>query len=196
MAAQPTPAPQIGARLREARRREGISLTELAARTGLTKGFLSQVERDLTSPSVGSLVRLCDALNIAAGDLLDGTQGPLVRAADRAPVRFGGEGVTEFRLTPAGESRLLVLQSEIAPGGGSGDEPYGLPSDAEFVHVLDGLLDIDVAGVGYRLAAGDSLMLDAAAEHRWSNPSRVFPARVLWVLAPALRSTLEPDSDV
>jgi transcriptional regulator with XRE-family HTH domain len=178
----------IGARLRDARKREGMSLTELASRTGLTKGFLSQVERDLTSPSVGSLIRLCDALGIPAGDLLDGTQGPLVRAADRAPVRFGGEGVSEFRLTPAGERRLLVLQSEVAPGGGSGDEPYGLPTDAEFVHVLDGSLDIEVAGTGYRLVAGDSLTLDASAAHRWSNPSRVYPARVLWVLSPALPS--------
>lgn len=186
MAAGSTPPLPIGARLREARQREGLSLAELASRTGLTKGFLSQVERDLTSPSVGSLMRLCDALGIAAGDLLDGSPGPLVRAADRAPVHFGGEGVTEFRLTPAGERRLLVLQSEIAPGGGSGDEPYGLRSHAEFVHVLDGLLDIEVAGTASRLAAGDSLTLDASAPHRWSNPSGVYPARVLWVLAPAL----------
>jgi transcriptional regulator with XRE-family HTH domain len=184
MAEQPF-AP-IGARLRAARRRRELSLTQLAGLTGLTKGFLSQVERDLTSPSVGSLVRLCDALGIGAGDLLDASPGPVVRAADRPVVGLGGEGVTEFRLTPAGERRLLVLQSDIAPAGGSGDEPYGLASDAEFVHVLAGLFDIEVAGVRYRLAAGDSLTLDASAPHRWSNPSGACPARVLWVLAPAL----------
>jgi transcriptional regulator with XRE-family HTH domain len=180
------PAPEIGGRLREARRRQGITLAQLAARTGLTKGFLSQVERDLASPSVGSLVRLCDALNIAAGGLLTGSQGPVVRAADRPVVQFGGVGVSEYRLTPASEQRLLVLQSEIAPGGGSGDETYGLASDAEFVHVLDGLLDIAVGGVRHRLAAGDSLTFDAAEAHSWSNPSPVYPARVLWVLAPGL----------
>lgn len=178
--------PPIGARLRAARERRGITVTELAARTGLTKGFVSQVERDLTSPSVGSLVRLCEALDIPPGELLDGTQGPAVRAAERAAVQFGGVGVSEFRLTPAGERRVLVLQSDIAPGGGSGDEPYTLTSDVEFVHVLDGQLDVEVAGVRHRLAAGDSLTFEADASHRWANPSSVLPARVLWVVVPGL----------
>lgn len=183
MAADP---PQIGARLRAARERQGISLTELAARTALTKGFVSQVERDLTSPSVGSLVRLCDALGIPAGELLDGSAGPVVRDGERPPVQFGGEGVAEFRLTPAGERRFLVLLSEIAPGGGSGDEPYTLRTDVEFVHVLDGTLDVEVGGIRHRLAAGDSLTFEADESHRWLNPSPAFAARVLWVLVPGL----------
>ena len=179
-------SPPIGARLREARKREQLTLSALAERTGLTKGFLSQVERDLTSASVGTLMRLCDALAINPGDLLTGSAGPIVRAADRPEVGFGGEGVREFRLTPAGEERILVLQSDIAPGGGSGDEAYRLASEAEFVHVLEGTLDIEVAGTSHRLAVGDSLTFDAGAEHRWANASSAFPARVLWLLSPAL----------
>jgi transcriptional regulator with XRE-family HTH domain len=178
--------PRIGARLRAARRERGLSLAELADRSGLTKGFLSEVERDLTSPSVGSLLRLCAALDLHVGDLFGGDQGPVVRAGERTPIAFGGQGVDEFQLTPAGERRLLVLQSDIAPGGGSGDEPYSLASDAEFVHVLEGTLDVEVDGTRFRLAAGDSLTFDAAAPHTWSNPSRSRPARVLWVLVPAL----------
>jgi transcriptional regulator with XRE-family HTH domain len=180
------PPPRIGARLRAARRERGLSLAAVAARSGLTKGFLSEVERDLTSPSVGSLLRLCAALDVSIGELFDADQGPVVRAAERAPIGFGGEGVDEFQLTPAGERRLLVLQSDIAPGGGSGPEPYGLETDAEFVHVLAGTLDVDVAGTSFRLAAGDSMTFDAAAPHTWGNPSRTQPARVLWVLVPAL----------
>jgi transcriptional regulator with XRE-family HTH domain len=178
--------PIVGARLRDARKRRGLSLSQVAERTGLTKGFLSQVERDMTSPSVGTLVRLCDVLGVAIGDLIEGTAGPVIRAADRAAINFGGEGVSEFRLTPAGERRLLVLQSDIAPGGGSGDEAYGLASDAEFVLVLEGLLDVEVAGSRHRLAGGDALTFDAGAEHRWENPSAVTPTRVIWVLSPAL----------
>ncbi len=180
-------APQIGAQLRAARQRQAMTLVRLSEATGLTKGFLSQVERDLTSPSVGTLLRVCAALDVPVGDLFATTQGPLVRAAERAPVTFGGEGVEEFQLTPAGERRLLVLQSDIAPGGGSGEDAYRLESDAEFVHVLRGTLDVQVGDAAYRLADGDSFTFDAGSPHRWSNPSPVVPARVLWVLAPALR---------
>lgn len=180
-------APQIGARVRAARERQGLTLTRLAEVTGVTKGFLSQVERDLTSPSVGTLLRLCSALDVPIGELFAASQGPLVRAAERARVTFGGEGVEEHQLTPAGERRLLVLQSEVAPGGGSGDDAYALRSDAEFVHVLAGTLEVQVGDASFQLGAGDSLTFDATTPHRWSNPSAVVPTRVLWVLAPALR---------
>ena len=178
--------PSIGPRLREARRRKGLSLSGLAERAGLTKGFLSQVERDLTSPSVGSLLRLCRALDLPVGRLFDGAHTPLVRAGERTPIAFGGSGVSEFRLTPAEESRVMVLLSEIAPGGGSGDEPYSLGADAEVAHVIEGSLHVEVGGTHHVLAAGDTLTFDAGAAHRWHNPSAAVPARVLWFLVPAL----------
>jgi transcriptional regulator with XRE-family HTH domain len=178
--------PRIGPRLREARRAQNLTLAELAERSDLTKGFLSQVERDMTSPSVGTLLRLCRALELPVSHLFDGAHTPLVRAAERTPIAFGGSRVSEFRLTPAEERRVMLLLSEIAPGGGSGDEAYSLGSDAEVVHVLDGTLQIEVGGAHYRLAAGDTLSFDASAPHRWHNPSAAIPARVLWVLVPAL----------
>lgn len=180
-------APGIGPRLRAARMERGLSLSELAGASELTKGFLSQVERDLVSPSVGSLLRVTEALGIGVGELFGEGPPPLVRAAERAPIEFGGERVDEYRLTPAGETRLLVIQSDIGPGGGSGEDPYALASDAEFVHVLGGAVDVEVAGEVFRLAAGDSLTFDAGRLHRWGNASPTHPARVLWVLAPALR---------
>jgi transcriptional regulator with XRE-family HTH domain len=178
--------PPIGPRLREARRARKLSLAGLAERSGLTKGFLSQVERDLTSPSVGTLLRLCRALDLPVGHLFDGAHTPLVRAGERTPIAFGGSGVSEFRLTPAEESRVMLLLSEIAPGGGSGDDPYSLGSDAEVAHVIEGTLHIEVDGTHFQLATGDTLTFDASAPHRWHNPSAALPTRVLWFLAPAL----------
>jgi transcriptional regulator with XRE-family HTH domain len=178
--------PPIGPRLRDARRRRNLSLAALAERAGLTKGFLSQVERDLTSPSVGTLLRLCRALDLPVGHLFDGAHTPLVRAGERTPIAFGGSGVSEFRLTPAGETRVMLLLSEIAPGGGSGEDAYALGSDAEVALVLEGSLHIEVDGTHHRLGAGDTLTFDASAPHRWHNPSVAIPARVVWFLAPAL----------
>jgi transcriptional regulator with XRE-family HTH domain len=181
-----TGSPLIGPRLREARQLQGLSLAGLAERSGLTKGFLSQVERDLTSPSVGTLLRLCRALDLPVGHLFDGAHRPLVRGGDRTPIAFGGSGVSEFRLTPAGETRVMLLLSEIAPGGGSGDEAYSLGADAEVAHVVEGTVHIEVAGTHHVLSVGDTLTFDASEPHRWHNPSAALPARVLWFLAPAL----------
>src|SRR4051812_26641636 len=142
----------IGPRLRAARLSRGMSLANLAAGAGLTKGFLSQVERDLVSPSVGSLLRVCEALGVGVGELFEPASGPLVRAADRPAIAFGGDGVDEFQLTPAGERRLQVIQSDIAPGGGSGDDAYGLGSEAEFVHVLAGAPRIEGGSGGHPAA--------------------------------------------
>jgi quercetin dioxygenase-like cupin family protein/DNA-binding XRE family transcriptional regulator len=178
--------PPIGPRLRDARRRQGLSLAALADRSGLTKGFLSQVERDLTSPSVGTLLRLCRVLELPVGHLFDGAQTPLVRAGERPSIAFGGTGVSEFRLTPVGETRVMLLLSEIAPGGGSGDDPYSLASDAEVAYVLEGTLQVEIDGARFQLAAGDALTFDASAPHRWHNPSAAVATRVLWVLSPAL----------
>jgi transcriptional regulator with XRE-family HTH domain len=178
--------PPIGPRLREARRRRGLSLAGLAEQSGLTKGFLSQVERDLTSPSVGTLLRLCRALELPVGHLFDGAQTPMVRAGERTPIAFGGSGVSEFRLTPADSRRAMLILSEIAPGGGSGDDAYSLASEAEVAHVLEGSLHIEVGGAHHVLSAGDTLSFDPSAPHRWHNPSAAMPTRVLWFLTPAL----------
>jgi transcriptional regulator with XRE-family HTH domain len=181
--------PPIGPRLREARVRQRLSLAELADRAGITKGFLSQLERDRTSPSVGTLVEICRVLDLSVGDLFDGATTPLVRAGERTPISFGGSGVSEYRLTPASEERVIALLSEIAPGGGSGDEPYSLASDAEVAYVLEGTLQIQVGDTSYTLSAGDTLTFDARASHRWRNPSSAFPTRVLWVLVPGPHRT-------
>ncbi|MFJ3780003.1 helix-turn-helix domain-containing protein [Streptomyces sp. NPDC090075] len=176
---------QLGARLRTARHRRGLSLAEVARRCGLAKGYLSEIERDLTAPSVATLLRICGVLDLPPASLFEGAQDSLVRAAERRPFVFGGTGLEEYQLTPMGEQRLLVVQSTILPGGGSGDEPYVLPGHVEFVLVLSGLLEIDLGGEPHRLAAGDALTFPSTDKRRWHNPSSVSPTCVLWVMSPA-----------
>lgn len=176
---------RIGRRLRAARQQRSLSLEQVARLTGLTKGFLSQVERDLASPSVASLLAICDAVGLPISALFQPAQTNLVTARDRAPINFGGDRVSEYLLTPSGERRLQVIESHIEPGGGSGDGLYSLPADAEFVHVISGRLDLEIEGTHYRLTAGDSLTFSARAPHCWRNPSAHEVTHVIWVLAPS-----------
>jgi transcriptional regulator with XRE-family HTH domain len=178
---------RIGARLRSARRRAGLSITRLAEETGLTKGFISQLERDLTTASVASLVSICNVLQIGVGSLFEPSRTDLVREAERPRINFGGEGVTEWLLTPYSQERLQVIQGEIAPSGGGGNELYSLPADAEFVHVVAGRLEVVIEDETFALGAGDSLTFSGRDPHTWSNPSDTDPTLVLWVLTPSVR---------
>jgi len=177
---------RIGAQLRAARLASRQTMAEVAARSGLTKGFLSKLERDLTSVSVASLIRLCDALGISVGSLFSAAKGELVRNGEYPPINFGGDRVREYLLTPAGEKRVQAILSDIEPGGGGGAEPYCLPTDVEFVLVLGGQLRILVAGEHVLLGTGDALTFPSRAEHTFDVPPGAGPARVLWVFSPAL----------
>src|SRR4051794_32037269 len=87
------PHAPIGARLRTARQAAGLTLAAVAEQAGLTKGFLSRLERDEVSPSVASLVTVCGILGIGVGSLFEAPQTSLVRAGEAPPINFGGQGL-------------------------------------------------------------------------------------------------------
>lgn len=176
----------IGAQLRAARLAARKSMAEVAEQSGLTKGFVSKLERDLANVSVASLIRLCDALEISVGSLFQASRGEVVRRGEYPPINFGGTSMREYLLTPAGEKRVQALLSDIEPGGGSGDEPYSLPADVEFVFVLAGQLELVVAGEEITLRQGDAYTFPASTEHMFQVLPASGPAQVLWVFSPAL----------
>jgi len=181
------PGAHVGARLRAARHARRLSMEEVATAAGVTKGFLSRLERDRAGASVAVLVRLCGVLDLAVGSLFEpAPAGQVLRRADYPPISFGGSGLREFLLTPRGEQRLAAILSEVAAGGGGGEEPYGLPADVEFSLVLSGTLELTFAGEqeAVVLAAGDTFTFDPGEPHTFrAGPEG---ARVLWVLSPGL----------
>ena len=179
----------VGARLRAARLAARKSMAEVAEDSGLTKGFVSKLERDLANVSVASLIRLCAALGISVGSLFQPSRGEVIRSGAYPPINFGGTGVREYLLTPSGEKRMQAILSDIEPGGGSGTELYTLPADVEFVFMLAGRLEIIVADTMRTLAEGDAFTFAPSTEHAFRVPPGAGPARVLWVFSPAL-----PDS--
>ena len=81
----------IGSRLRAARQAQQLTIDEVARITGLTKGFLSRVERDMTSPSVSSLITLCDVLSISVGSLFEAPDVQFVPAGTGPRINLGGQ---------------------------------------------------------------------------------------------------------
>lgn len=189
MTAQAQPdgaAVRIGEQLKAARMARRMTLAEVAEAAGLTKGFLSKIERDQASASVASLMRICDTLGLSVADLFNATPGAVVRRAAYPPINFGGTGMMEYLLTPHGERRLQAILSEIAPGGGSGEEPYSLPADVEFVFVVSGRLAVVLNEDEVVLEAGDTLTFAPHVPHTFRSALEDASTQVLWVFSPGL----------
>jgi transcriptional regulator with XRE-family HTH domain len=181
---QERPAVLIGTRLRSARKGRGLTLDDVAQAAGLTKGFVSRLERDDVSPSVASLVAVCDALGLRVGDLFDPPRTSVIRAGEGRLINFGGAGAVERLVTPGTQSALEVIHSVIEPGGNGGEELYALACDAECAFVLSGSVEVILEGGSETLAPGDAMTFPGSSPHTWRNPGAE-PAEVLWILAPA-----------
>lgn len=165
-------AERIGGRIRQLRRERGLTLVRLAALTGLSHPFLSQLERGHARPSMVSLQRIADALGSTQVELI-ASGDPLRRDPDdpRPDVLHAGEGARIPFL--GGETRVLAHGARAFDPQewvGTGTEPgdYFLHGEDEFLYVVAGavLLDLGAAGIE-RLEAGDSVYYKGGTQHRW-----------------------------
>lgn len=174
----------IGAKLRAARSARSLTLDQVAQAAGLTKGFVSRLERDGVSPSVASLVAVCDILGLRVGDLFDPPVTSVLRAGEGRLINFGGRGAVERLVTPGTQTALEVIHSVIEPGGSGGDELYSLGCEAECAYVLSGTLEVVLEDGSEALSAGDAMTFPGKSPHTWRN-SGSEPCEVLWILVPA-----------
>jgi transcriptional regulator with XRE-family HTH domain len=176
---------RVGARLRARRLERGLTMAEVAERTGLTTGFISQLERDLTSASLSSLYRICTALELRVGDLVDDVPaGRLIRRDEQARRSLAIGDAEHLLLSSSHERRFHVTESHIPPGGSAGEELYTLPADVELVYVLRGSLELRVRDDVHELEEGDTLTYSPRDPHTWRNPSETEEAVVLWTALP------------
>ncbi|MCL6526583.1 MAG: cupin domain-containing protein [Thermaceae bacterium] len=174
----------IGPRLRATRLAKGFTLEQVAKRSGLDKSFISRLERDAATASVASLLRVCAALGIQPGSLFEPPKTSLVRSEEAPCANFGGQGVRDFILSRGLQGEIMVLRTEIEPGGHGGKELYIFPADTDFVTLLEGSLEFTVGETRYTLQPGDSLTFCGQEPHTWRNLGQG-RAVVLWVLSPA-----------
>lgn len=174
----------IGSRLRAARQAQYLTIEDVAEATGLTKGFLSRVERDLTSPSVASLITLCDVLSISVGSLFEAPEVRYIPAGAGPRINFGGTGAVERLISPRGEARVQVMRSVVAPGGHGGGQLYAVAAEVEVLHVVSGRVAVRFSDRDWVLAPGDTVTFGGREPHSWRAEGDE-GAELIWVLAPA-----------
>jgi transcriptional regulator with XRE-family HTH domain len=162
----------VGLRLRELREARGDSMRALATKSGLSANALSMIERGQTSPSVSTLYKLADALEVPITEFFAPGASKqnvlLVRSDERTRVPFANgvwEGLGGERFTGRVEPFVLTLENGASSGQGS-----IVHTGHEFVYCLRGQLQYLVEEELYELQPGDSLLFAAQLKHRWRNP--------------------------
>src|ERR1700678_2003700 len=150
----------VGATLREQRRRLNLTLETVAQRTGITKGFLSEVERDRATPSVATLMRLREALSLSIASIFISSQPRIVRAKHRQQILLGGIDMAYALLSGKDAHRVTVVWSTLAPGAQSGPDMHTLSADEEIIIVLSGSFEITMDGQTHTLRAGEAFTFD------------------------------------
>ncbi|MEO3977462.1 XRE family transcriptional regulator [Streptomyces sp. CAU 1734] len=154
------------------RSERGFTLDALAARSGVSRGMIIQIEQARTNPSVGTTVKLADALGVSITTLLDHEQGATVRL-------IPPEQTVRMWSTPDGSVARLLIGTEqrgplelwswrLTPGGGSRSDAHP-EGTVELIHVTAGELTLIVDDVPHPVPAGSSATFEAHVPHAYRN---------------------------
>jgi transcriptional regulator with XRE-family HTH domain len=162
----------IARNLRRIRASRGWSLDQLAARSGVSRGMVIQIEQARTNPSVATLVRISDALSVSIAQLVDIADTPtvrLVRAADSVPLWHSDNGGVGTLLVGSDRTPILELWDwRMGPGDVREAEAH-VAGTTELLFVLEGELSMTVDGTAYLLATGDSVIFPGDRVHTYAN---------------------------
>jgi len=178
--------------LRTIRQAKGISLKEMAERTGLSANYLSQIERGKANPSISVLKRITDTLAVPYMSLVETSRTlkpddgilpvQVVKANKRKMLVYPGGQRKAYLLTPDLQGKLeVILTVEKPETEGSGD--WYSHEGEEFGLVLEGSYEVTVENRVFKLEEGDSIRFVSSMPHKMRNPGTK-PAKTLWVITP------------
>lgn len=191
----------VGSQLRDARIAAGLTIAEVAARSGISSGYISQLERDLANPSIGALDALAKALNVRLRTFFsDGSESEpgaaannhtatsqkaligLVRLTRRKHLVYPGSNIRHELLCPDLKHATEILQTTAPPHTDSGDTKLSHEGE-ECAIVLRGRMEFFLGDDAFILDAGDSIYFDSTAPHSWRNDGDE-ELEVIWVITP------------
>lgn len=189
-AAEPDAAPAgeslLARDIRALRKARGLTLARFALSLGRSVGWLSQVERGISVPSLADLRRMADLFGVPLGLFFshdvpaEAERGAIVRAGRRRSLGTSESGLVEELLSPDLGGSFELIRSEFAPGATLA--AANLRPTEEAGYVVSGRFDIEIDGVWHSLCAGDSFRF-SHKPHRWRNPGDE-PAVVIWAVSP------------
>ena len=174
----------IGEKIKHLRVKNGLTQQELANRCELSKGFISQLERDLTSPSIATLMDILECLGTNLKDFFnDKDDEKIVFHKDDVFIQEDKDlGHTIKWIVPNSQKNSMEpILIEIESGGAS--EPDDPHDGEEFGHVLSGTIFLHLGNQKFKVKKGESFYFKPSLVHFISNESK-YTAKVLWVSSP------------
>ncbi|MCG2644047.1 transcriptional regulator [Bradyrhizobium sp. CCBAU 11434] len=184
---------RLGETVRLLRQRAGLSIQDVANKTGLSNGMISQLERARAMPSIRTLRLLSIALDVPISYFFE-TSDPadvqryIVRKNNRRLLRLTASGVVKEALTPEGKGQMELYELTLNPGASSGTD-FLQHIGEKAGYVLSGSLRLWLDNQAHVLEAGDSFRFPSVVPHMFDNPTQQ-AARVIWVTT--LRQTDPP----
>jgi transcriptional regulator with XRE-family HTH domain len=179
-------AETIGERIKTLRTGQGMTLADLGEKANLSTSYLSQIERDKTSPSLTTLETIAKSLNIGLRTLFetDDEAAFVLRARKETNTPTHKDPVVHQPLMPQiGNPEIEVYRITFHPR--SAPEQIEQFTGEEIIYMLDGELTISIGDEQFMLTAGDSIHYDALLFHSWKNESSDF-CTIIWGRARAL----------
>ncbi len=177
---------EIGEKIKNLRIKNALTQEELANRCELTKGFISQLERDLTSPSIATLVDILEGLGTNLKDFFSETRDEkIVFSKEDAFVKDNEDvkSTISWIIPNAQKNAMEPILMEIQVGGKTKDvDPH---EGEEFGYVIQGVIDLHMGNLKYRVKKGESFYYKPGATHFLSNGGSS-KAIVLWVSTPPI----------
>ena len=170
----------IGARIKHLRQINGLAQSDLAERAGLTKGAISQVERNLSSPSVANLFEILSALNETPSSFFADVdeEKVLFKKTDALPSEVTGYKTFDTLLPKSRYRSIVAYRATISPGRQTPPEPA--QEGENYVLVLSGRLGLQHGKVSYVARKGESLYFSGEQEFSYSNKGKTL-VDFLWV---------------
>ncbi|MFI7703492.1 helix-turn-helix domain-containing protein [Nonomuraea sp. NPDC049480] len=160
----------IANNVRFQRSHRGLTLDQLAARSGVSRGMLVQVEQGRTNPSVSTLTRIASALGVTVARLVEVGDVPMVRIVDKSDVVTFHQGQVEARLLVGADTPMILelWDWRLAPGEHHDGDAHP-PGTREMVTVLEGELTLTVYGKSHVIGKDDAVLFTADRPHRYAN---------------------------
>ncbi len=176
---------QTGGKLKRLRKNKQITLAQLSKQTGLSVSFLSNMEREATSPTLQQLEKICLALETTILDFLAETPagpGAFVKRGDFEEV-FSLKAGIRYELALCGQARYKCVCITLQPGCNRAEHSHELPED-NVVFVTEGVLELEMAGERYTLCPHDVLLVPAKTPHSYQKRGDGACASYWFALAP------------